>query len=207
MTTPGAPLVALDVAILLPPPIAAVADAVNAELVRQRPEGFRFGRTHLPHVTLAQLFARRSNVERLADRIRLVLRGRPPVPLRTTRLARGRTTVSIEIAATAALQQLHEQLMATVSPFEERNGGVEAFLEDGEPARPADVEWVTGFRTGASFERFTPHITLGIGHLTSVDPFQFVAGRVALCHLGRFCTCRTIVREWELRERSSTSAE
>lgn len=191
-------MVAVNVALLLPPATVARVDAFNASLVADRPDGFRFDATHLPHLTLAQLFTRRSNLDRLAERVRLTLKGRPPLPLRTGRLACGRTTAVIEIANTAALQRLHERLMATVSAFEERSGTAEAFFSNAEPARPADVEWVTRFRTAASFERFAPHLTLGVGELTSFEALSFVAHRVALCHLGRFCTCRVIFRTWSL---------
>jgi hypothetical protein len=32
-----------------------------------------------------------------------------------------------------------------------------------------------------------------------VDPFDFVADHLAVCHLGRHCTCRRILGEWRFR--------
>ena len=64
-------------------------------------------------------------------------------------------------------------------------GDSSAFYESGEPARPADAAWVARFRANSSFTRFAPHITIGIGpRQLSVDPFQFTARELAVCHLG-----------------------
>jgi hypothetical protein len=61
------------------------------------------------------------------------------------------------------------------------------------------VEWVAGFRRNSSYEAFTPHITLGHStKLPFVEPVSFDATTIAACHLGRFCTCRRILRQWKL---------
>lgn len=59
--------------------------------------------------------------------------------------------------------------------------------------------WVTGYRLKSSFGAFTPHISLGHGDQPpAIEPLTFTATMVAACHLGRFCSCRTILRSWEL---------
>ena len=46
---------------------------------------------------------------------------------------------------------------------------------------------------------FVPHITLGIGTAPEPgEPFDFLANRTGLFHLGRFCTCRVLLKEWAL---------
>jgi hypothetical protein len=105
------------------------------------------------------------------------------------------------VERTPALVRLHEGLLRATQSFE-RGGGTGSAFFAGE-ARERDVQWVREFRRESSFERFTPHITLG--HAASpphVEPTDAVAVRVAVCHLGRFCTCRRIIREWELRRGS-----
>ena len=63
----------------------------------------------------------------------------------------------------------------------------------------ADVEWVRQFRTQAAHGRFDPHVTVGVGTLQEPGPLPAADGtRVALCQLGRFCTCRRILAEWTL---------
>ncbi|MBI4463425.1 MAG: hypothetical protein HY647_01865, partial [Acidobacteria bacterium] len=51
-------VLAVDVALLLPEPIQERVRAINAALWAQEKDGFRFDATHLPHITLAQLFVR-----------------------------------------------------------------------------------------------------------------------------------------------------
>jgi hypothetical protein len=61
------------------------------------------------------------------------------------------------------------------------------------------VFWVAGYRLKSSFHLFEPHITLGHGSAPPpIEPFGFDADTVAVCHLGRFCTCRTVLRQWTL---------
>ena len=101
------------------------------------------------------------------------------------------------IERTPTLVDLHEQLLQATEPFEVATGDASAFF--GEDARDRDVRWVREFRRESSVDRFTPHITLG--HASEppvVEPMEFVATTIAVCHLGRFCTCRRIIRAWEL---------
>ena len=42
-------------------------------------------------------------------------------------------------------------------------------------------------------------ITLGFGTAPAPDePFEFLAGRIGLFHLGHFCSCRLVLEEWRL---------
>ena len=101
------------------------------------------------------------------------------------------------VEPTPALSRIHRRLMDLLHDFERAEGTQAAFV-DGD-ARPGDVEWVAGFRRNASYEAFTPHITLGYSAaLPSVEPMSFDAATIAACHLGRFCTCRRILQQWQL---------
>jgi hypothetical protein len=75
------------------------------------------------------------------------------------------------------------------------DGDAAAFF--GKDARERDVLWVREFRRNSSLERFRPHITLGhAARPPAIEPFEFTPTRIAVCHLGRFCTCRRIIRTW-----------
>ena len=192
-------LIAIDVALLLPEAVNERAKAVNAPLLAQRPDGFRFDDTHLPHITLAQQFIRRVNLPALIERIDPILRDALPLLLRVIGVGSSGTATHFAIEPTPDLQKLHEALLDAALPLEEAGGGAEAFYSDRQLARESDVTWVSQFRSHSSYARFSPHITLGIGPPPEFrEPFEFTADRVALCHLGRFCTCRMILREWRL---------
>lgn len=197
-------LLAIDIALLLPEAANERALAANAMLLAARPEGSQvllFDSTHLPHITLVQMFVRSTSLPALIGRIDPVIESiwssLQPLVLRVTGVGSSTTAAHFAIESNAALQSLHEALMDAVRPFEEAGGGAEAFYSDGEPARDGDVAWVAHFRTRSSYGNFSPHITLGIGPPPEFrEPVQFTAERVALCRLGRYCTCRMVLREW-----------
>lgn len=190
-------LLALDVAVLPPAGVAAKAMATSAALPAEESRGLRLDGDHLPHVTLMQLFARTNEMDEVMARVEDTLRGVAPLALRVTGAGHGAGTVSMTVEKAPPLVALHERLMEALRGLERPDGGTGAFFE-GE-GRLRDVLWVSGYRLKSSFHHFEPHITLGHGaQPPAVEPFAFEAGDVAVCHLGRFCTCRRVLRRWTL---------
>ena len=191
------PLIAIDVAILPPPEIVSIALALSAALPRSESRGLLLDASHLPHVTLTQQFIPVADLPRVTAAVGAVLHERKAIRLRVSGPARGSNSVWMQIERTAALDDLHRALMGALLPFEQRRGALGAFV-DGD-ARPDDVRWVTGFRRHSSDRRYTPHVTLGhASQPPSVEPMTFDAETVAMCHLGRFCACREVLRSWTL---------
>ncbi len=207
--TGGAPgpvataLLALDVAVLPPAACQPRLAELNAALDAP-PHGFRFDDTHLPHVTLAQQFVPAERLDDIVASLARVVGCAAALRLRSTGLSRGRTTSSLRLAPTVALAGLHAAVMDALLPFVAGPGDESAFLSDGEPPRAADLEWVTCFRNRAAHARYDPHITLGVGAAPGeAAALDTVAERVALCHLGRYCTCRRLLAEWALTARGA----
>lgn len=190
-------LIALDVAVLPPADVTAKAVALSAALPAVESPPLRLDADHVPHVTLMQLFARINELDVVLSKVDETVRGVPPLLLSITGGAHGANSVSMAIEKTPPLAQLHEQLMEALRGVERPDGGTGAFF--GDDARLRDVLWVAGYRLKSSFHHFEPHITLGQGSEPPViEPFTFEAGTVAVCHLGRYCTCRRVLREWRL---------
>lgn len=199
-------LVALDVAILPPPDVGARAIALSAALPAPLSRGsgdaapserLVLDSQHLPHVTLTQHFVRGSDLALAFSHIDAVLATQPPLPIVVTGGGRSRQTLWMSVKRTPELFNLHERLMEALRGLERQGGGPRAFY-DGD-GRVRDVLWVGGFRLKASGSAFTPHITLGHGpDAPAVESFAFEATTVATCHLGRFCTCRRVLRAWDL---------
>jgi hypothetical protein len=96
-----------------------------------------------------------------------------------------------------ALASLHAHLMDALQPFEQPQGTTGAFADA--DARVRDVAWVAGYRRESSYALFTPHITLGHANEPPViTPMTFDAATIAACHLGKFCSCRRVLRRWSL---------
>jgi 2'-5' RNA ligase len=199
--TPGVPdLIAIDIAILPPRDVSAAAVTFSAGLPRTESQGLVLDATHLPHITLTQQFVPHAELPAIGDAIATVVAATPSFPLRVTGPGRSNGTVWMQVTRTVELHDLHRALMHALLPFERRGGTPAAFF--GGDARQKDVAWVSGFRGGSSDARFTPHITLGhASRLPEVAPIAFHADTIALCHLGRFCTCRHVLQSWSLRAR------
>lgn len=192
-------LLALDIAILPPPDVSQLAVELSAAIRRDTDDDLRLGGDQLPHVTLTQQFVR---TEELADALASLdglLTKTPPLRLRITGEGRINRSLWIAIERSDAIVELHANLMATLRPFEQPVGSAAAFVDGN--ARPGDIRWVAGYRAQSSFGAYTPHITLGHGKdgPPAIPPLVFTATTVAACQLGRFCTCRRVLRAWELR--------
>ena len=192
------PLLAVDIALLLPPEAEVAVARLNGRLTGP-PAGFRFDAGHLPHVTLVQQFVPAADLPLMAAEVGAVLASTAPLMLTAERLASSGPTTSLVVAATRPLATLHARLMDRLAPFDMAAGDADAFIAEDEPPRARDVEWVTRFRTAAAYGSFEPHVTLGAGVLDHPAPaLEFEATRVASCRLGRFCTCRRVLDSWTL---------
>ena len=191
-------LIALDVAILPPPAMSMQAIALSASLPERESKGLRLGGSDLlPHLTLTQQFVADAALDAALDRVEAVLAHHRALPLTITGAGGGESSIWMAIEPAPSLIALHRQLMDALEPFERGDGTQAAFV--GPDARPGDVAWVSGYRRTSAHASFTPHITLGhASTVPGVEPRVFTATTVAACQLGRFCTCRRILRQWEL---------
>src|SRR5688572_5196867 len=151
--------IALDIAILPPADVSARAIALSAALPADESQGLLLGVDRLPHITLTQQFVPSDSLDPLLAQLDRLLRNREPVRLRVTGGGKGRSSVWMTIERTTALSDLHAQLLQAVEPFEVTTADASAFF--GGDARERDMRWVGEFRRESSFDRFTPHITLG----------------------------------------------
>jgi 2'-5' RNA ligase len=191
-------MIAIAIVILPPPEVANRAIALSAALPADESQGLLLGADYLPHITLTQQFVLSESLESLLAQIDRSLHDRAPLRLRAIGGGKGsHNSVWMSIQRSPPLVSLHEQLLQVVEPFEVPTGDSSAFFGDG--ARDSDVRWVREFRHQSSFDRFTPHITLGhASEPPAIEPTAFAATTIAVCHLGRFCTCRRVVRAWDL---------
>jgi len=194
---PDTTTTAIDIAILPPADVSARAVALSAALPVAESQGLLLGGDRLPHITLTQQFVQSESLDALLAQIDRVVGGESRLRLRVTGGGKISNAVWMSIERTPELAGLHERLQQVTKPFEVSPGDPSAFF--GNDARDRDAHWVEEFRRESSFDRFTPHITLG--HAAAppfIEPFDFVATTIAVCHLGRFCTCRRVIRAWSL---------
>lgn len=187
--------IAIDVALLLPDEASRLAIELNRRLDGGTPGGLTLDADHLPHVTLAQLFVHDARLDDLLQRVDDAASRFAPLDLRVSGLDDHTDTAMLVFEEDAGLRALHVALMEAVRDLEV-NGDEAAFLPvpGGLPARDRDVAWVTGYRAHSAYERYLPHVTVGHGSGAGpVAPFSFRTGHLAVCRLGRHCTCRRVL--------------
>ena len=121
--------------------------------------------------------------------------------MRVTGGAMGSRSVWMKIERTDTLVDLHARVLEASQPFDAHVADQPLFFGAflGGDARDRDVRWVSGYRTESSGARFRPHVTLGhAARPPAIEPFTFEASTIAACHLGRFCSCRRVLRAWTL---------
>ena len=191
--------IAINIAILLPAAAQQTVKNLNRHLSSPDNKGFRFDEAHHPHITLGQHFVSRAQVPEISSRIDELLSSHPPLELHVTGVQSGRTAQTLVVELIPPLQKLHEGVMHTLAAYELSKAEQDSFHIDGEPPRKADVSWVTSFRNRSSYTYYVPHITIGIGTKPlDTEPFRFTAHEIAICQLGRFCTCCSRLASWTL---------
>ncbi|MDC4203762.1 MAG: 2'-5' RNA ligase family protein [Candidatus Manganitrophus sp.] len=196
---------AVDIVLLPSEEIMDAALQMNQELLLRFEKKIALDRSHaLPHLSLAMGALKEEDLPAAANFLEEIASYFPPIPLIFTGIdagpiATGETVAVWKVDPTAVLQSLHETVFNRLSPLLAHDATAEDFIDFPDVAT-ASVDWVNRYPEAAAFERFSPHITLGIGALvpgTSFPP-RGAAPRLALCRLGNYCTCRKILFETPL---------
>lgn len=194
--------IVISVALLPPDEIVDAAREANRRLWQESRFGFVFDETHLPHLTLAQLFldaSRFSDVEATVDAVARAS-GRLQVELLEVRAYPSPMGIPFSewtMRLTPDLLALHEQVITGLDGLRDYSGTAEAFYGgvDAELVE-SHIRYVEQFAVIAGGARFRPHITLGAGTLSMKVPFDsFRVSRMAVCHLGQYWTCRRVLHE------------
>ena len=195
-------LIAINV--LLDPDAATVekAQAANARLRKDYPDGFALDANHTPHVTVLQRFVRAEDLDKVANAVTGVLSAEKSMNWESNATGyydlayENLGLVGIVIEPTDDLRRLQQRIIEVVAPFAVETGTGEAFAPrpDGAAISQPTVDYVNNFvgpRTGMNYH---PHLTVGIGTRDFVDaliaePFEAFTFRtvsVSLYQVGDF---------------------
>jgi 2'-5' RNA ligase len=195
-------LIAINV--LLDPDDATVerAQATNARLREDYPDGFALDAEHAPHITILQRFVRTAHLDEVANAVAQVLRSEQSMKWESHATGyyaladKDLRLVGIVIEPTEDLRRLQQRIIDAVAPFAVEQGTGEAFAPrpDGGAIGQPTVDYVNtfvGLRTGMNYH---PHLTVGIGTSDFVDavkaePFEAFTVRavsVSLYQLGDY---------------------
>lgn len=196
---------AVDIVLLPSEEIMEAAYRFNQELLRRTKGKIVLDQNYsLPHLSLPMGALKEEDLPAAAHFLEEIAACFPSIPLIFTGIdagpiATGETVAAWKVDPTAVLQSLHETVFNRLSPLLARDATAEDFI--GFPdVVTASVDWVNRYPEAAAIERFSPHITLGIGALApgAAFPPRGTAPRLAICRLGNYCTCREILFETTL---------
>ncbi len=203
-------LLAVDVVLLPPEDIMDYAVDVNKELLKKNPPEIVLDKEKcLPHISLSMGVLDEEKLEEAQQVLEEVASNFSALQLSITG-----TTVSehknglfvscLDIQG-EQIQKIHETVMNSFSSLL-KQGIVEdvQWVENQQGEVPTIwKDWVKDFAVNSAFKNYYPHITIGFGKAPQPEKKSFTASRLALCHLGNYCTCRKILAEVELRSHTS----
>ncbi len=188
-------VLAVDIVFLL----RAEDQGVAINLSRQIPgSSFYLNREdRLPHLTLAMGYI--DNLSLAKDKVSEVAKEAKAFDLEM----KGTDRQFIDIENSFRLLALHKKILERIN-FLKIDDRPEAFVDYSvDPPRVSTLDWIRNFKSDHSYEKYEPHITLGITQekfeLRSNDfPRIISVDEITLCHLGNFNTCRIILGKWQL---------
>jgi 2'-5' RNA ligase superfamily len=197
-------LVAIDVLLEPDATMVSAAEAWNARLREQAPEGFELDATHQPHITLLQQYVAEADLDVVlaavgkvaarhdVDALRLTAIGLYHIPTGEIGLQ------GITIEPSRELLALQADVVEALAPYRQSGGDEAAFVPDptGTAFDPLLFKYVESFVPAQTGEKYNPHVTTGIAPRAWLEareaepfkPFTFGVDGIATYQLGNFGT-------------------
>jgi len=193
-------LIAVDVLLEPDHTMVSKANAVNARLRENDPDGYALDATHAPHITMVQRFVRVKDLDAVTAALSSLFATQHPTELKIKQkkivyqIWAGSALTAYIVERTPELMELQQKVADALVPFSVSGGTSSAFIDT--PANAEIVGYVETFVPKSSGANYTPHVTLGVAHedfvkqLVAEPPegFTFGIAGVAMYQLGNFGT-------------------
>ena len=195
--------IAVDIVILPSDEMTDKAIEANRELTQAVAGKIILNKDNcLPHISLVMGCADEKDVGKIEQILKDIAKENLPGELKANGIYIGTNDdgekLSLyHIEKTQVLQLLHEKVMTKLSPYFTYDVTADMLLRPSEIGE-STLCWIENYPHESSFEKFSPHITIGFGTASALDlPLRFTISKLALCHLGNHCTCRKILASVE----------
>ncbi|MEJ1239768.1 2'-5' RNA ligase family protein [Chryseolinea sp. T2] len=191
------PRFAIDVVILLPPPVVDLAIAWNRRLSLLSKQSIELNNIDLlPHISLLMGCVDGHNLHAAVGLLQSVFKNTPLMTLDVMGLKfteDSHPVAVLDIRPSSSLLALQQSLLVKLGPLMTQDA-TEADLYGAPPDSASAVKWINSFREEQVGLKFWPHVTLGHGRIGETqEAFSFTPDRLAICHLGKHCTCRDVL--------------
>lgn len=188
---------AIDVVILPPVPVMDLAIKWNRALPHAAHQSILLNKIDvLPHISLLMGCVTEQNLLTASVLLNRIGRGMRQLELEVTGLQfteDSHPVAALDIFLTPQLLELQQLLIEQLGPLITQDT-VEEDLYDAPPDSASAVKWINSFIPDQCGMKLWPHITLGHGRMEArQERFSFIPERLAICHLGKHCTCRKVL--------------
>ena len=193
--------IAVDVVLIPPEEILRLAIDTNKTFPESVTENYVLDlQTCIPHLTLLMGLISKRQLPEVGRRLALLAEKFSTLDLKITGIKtsaqpNGKILSGLEIEKSKELQKFHEAIVAEMSSVFTYDTVQKEMFYTPPAVQDTPMFWVKGFAKNNIKEKYSPHITLGVGSPKQkvVLPISFKASKLALCHLGNYCTCRKIL--------------
>jgi hypothetical protein len=192
--------IAINVVLIPPNDILQLAIDINKTFPNTAIESYVLDlKTCIPHITLLMGLVTRDQLSEVCNKLDSIAKKFSPLNLKITGThistrPDGKVLSTLVIENTVELQKLHETTLDEMSSIFIYEDVQKEMFYSPPPVNEIPLFWVKGFAETSVRENYKPHITLGVGEpKRAISPVQFTASKLALCHLGNYCTCRDLL--------------
>jgi hypothetical protein len=185
--------IAIDIVLLPPEEIMDQAIEINKKL---KDDPIKLNKINcLPHISLCMGLMNENDFEKIKNIILEISKDFFKLNLKINKICN--QSISFKISYNQNLQKLHEKIMLKLFPYLTYDAKIENCFSPPK-VNEKTLFWINNYKK-TSFENFDPHITLGINDFEEKDlKINLFASKLAICHLGNYCTCRKILYEVNL---------
>ncbi|MCB9798932.1 hypothetical protein H6758_04375 [Candidatus Nomurabacteria bacterium] len=144
----------------------------------------------IPHITLFMGIAYEPSIAHISAILDKLSQKHLPIKLEPTKVAKN----WMFFKKTPTLLDFQQSIANEVEPLVHHKALADHYFTDPEDIITPDCfPWVEKFYYAHSFENFAPHITTWSTYEGPPPNTSFVAADLALCHMGKYNTCRRIL--------------
>ena len=186
----------IDIVLLPPDDIMDLCINLSERAYHRGENQFLRSKTdRLPHISIMMGCLHEEDKNEVINLLETVLKDLTPLQLILTSQ---NTNGGLDIKKTKELTGLQEKLIENINPLLHQDCELTDLLED-EFDKTSRL-WVNDFVEISTGEKFNPHITTHNTREENIKlPINFLANRVALCHMGDHGTCKKILWETNLK--------
>lgn len=188
--------ISIDVVLLLPENINTICKELNKTSDKKEYVSFEDG--YNPHITLGMGSLLLSDIEVFQKELGVLLKNFKIPEVSLTGLGSGKYN-HFTLEVNENLQKLHNTVFDLITKYSAGIVVKENFFEMYEPG--SLIDWVNNFKENSAYEKYHPHITLGIG-ITEIPlnfPIIFKPVSVGFFHLGKYGTCKKMLNTFNLK--------